>query len=68
MPVIIVRNPIFSLRIWAARRTGLDAARQLAKAAGFNGSYFIAATSDVAQPGQIRVSQLLADGCDALRL
>ena len=67
MPVIIVRNPdILAANLGGSAKQGLDAARQLAKAAGFNGIYFIAATSDVAQPSQIQVSQLLADGYDAL--
>jgi uncharacterized protein (TIGR03437 family) len=60
-PVILVLNPdILDANLGGSAKQALEAARQLAKSAGLNGIYFIAAT------GPAQVSQYLADGYDAL--
>lgn len=61
MPVVILTNPqLLDANLGGSAKQALEAARQLARQAGFNGIYFVAAanTSDV--------SQLVSDGYDAL--
>jgi hypothetical protein len=60
-PVVIVLNPAqLDASLGGSAKEALDAARQLARSAGLNGIYFIAATNPT------QVNQFLSDGYDAL--
>lgn len=69
-PVVFVLDPGgLDSNLGGSAKQGLEAARQLAKAQGYNGIYFIAATNDVGFASEInetQLAQLFADGYDAL--
>lgn len=60
-PVVILTNPSqLDAELGGSAKQALEAARQLARQAGFNGIYFVAAANTA------DVSQLVSDGYDAL--
>jgi len=66
-PVIFVLNAnILDANLGGSAKQALEAARQLASSQGFSGIYFIATSNDVELASQIQVSQLVADGYDAI--
>ncbi len=63
MPVVFVLNPTqLDVNLGGSAKSALNAARQLAKSAGFPGIYFIASTNGSTS----QAAQLAADGYDSL--